>query len=74
MNVDILAPGGRKVSVEIPLGCLPVKAGELTRPGDLFLQGGRHGLDGREPRWLDCIEGQRVEESAIVARPARRSK
>lgn len=74
MKIDVLAPGGRRVAVDIPMGCRQVKAGELTRAGDLFLQGGRHGLDGREPRWQDCIAGQKIEEAAIVARPARRAK
>lgn len=74
MQVEVLNPKGRLVAVELPLGCRQAKAGELTRAGDLFLQGGRHGLDGREPRWLDCIAGQKIGEAAIVARPSRRSK
>ena len=73
LRVEVLSPKGRKVEVTLPAGCRHVKAGELTKAGDLFLQGGRHSLDGREPRWLDAMAGHKIESSAIVARPARRA-
>ena len=73
MKVEVLNPKGRLVTVELPLGCRHVKAGELTKVGDQYLQGGRHGLDGREPRWLDAMAGHKIESAAVVARPARRS-
>lgn len=73
LKVEVLGPRGHQVTVDIPLGCRPVKSGQLTKAGDLFLQGGRHGLDGRPARWLNCIAGQRIEEAAIVVRAARSS-
>ena len=73
LKVEVLNAKGRKVEVELPLGCRPVKAGELTKAGDLFLQGGRHDLDGREPRWLDAMAGHKIESAAVVARPSRRA-